>query len=98
MSAEPVSQRVTAFGSIMRNVMRFFGDSAYARRNGEPEINNFALGNPQEMPLQGFADALQKWSTPQNKDWFAYKNSEPEACAIVAQTLRRLLGMPYAEQ
>jgi aspartate aminotransferase len=97
MANDPVSQRIMAFQAIMGNVLRFMVNSPYPRLAEDPEVSNFAIGNPQEMPLPGFADALKKWSTPQNKDWFAYKNSEPEARAVVAQTLRQLLGVAFEE-
>lgn len=77
-------------------LFRFFmTDSAYARRKNEPGIGNFVLGNPQEMPLPGFTRALQRWTVPQNKDWFAYKRSVPEAQIVVAASLQKRIGMPF---
>ena len=32
---------------------------------------------------------------PQNKDWFAYKMSEPEATSVVAQTMSELTGLDW---
>ncbi len=97
MATELVSQRVATFGAIMANVLRFFVDSSYARRVGDPGICDFAIGNPHEMPLQGFVDALKRWSTPQNKDWFAYKNNEAPARAAVARSLREWRGIAFDE-
>ena len=42
---------------------------------------NFAVGNPQEMPLPGYVDALRAHLEPQSPDWFAYKLSEPKSQA-----------------
>jgi hypothetical protein len=39
---------------------------------------DFLLGNPHEMPLNGFVEALQKSVSPRDKDWYAYKMNEPE--------------------
>jgi aspartate aminotransferase len=48
--------------------------------------------------LPGFVKALQYWSEPQDKDWFAYKMSEPAARAAIAENLRRWRGVDYQEQ
>jgi aspartate aminotransferase len=47
------------------------------------------------MPLPGFVAALQRWSQPQNKDWFAYKLSEEGSRATVCETLRAWRGVPF---
>jgi aspartate aminotransferase len=47
------------------------------------------------MPLPGFVAALQRWSQPQNKDWFAYKLSEEAARETVCATLRAWRGIPF---
>jgi aspartate aminotransferase len=75
--------------------MRFFNEPAWTQMWNDPDVDNFAVGNPHEMPLEGITDALQRWSQPQNKDWFAYKLSEPESRATVAETLRELRGIPF---
>lgn len=80
----------------MASFSRFFSDSAWARRDpSDPAICDFVFGNPHEMPLQGFSQALQHWSAPQNKDWYAYKMSEPAAREIVAGSLRQRLAIPF---
>ncbi|HYY16658.1 MAG TPA: aminotransferase class I/II-fold pyridoxal phosphate-dependent enzyme, partial [Gammaproteobacteria bacterium] len=92
-----------AFSQPMRNALKsveplfrfFMTDSAYSRRKNDPGISNFVLGNPQEMPLPGFTQALQRWTVPQNKDWFAYKRNVPEAQIVVAVSLQERIGMPF---
>ena len=54
-----------------------FFEGSFASWNADPSIANFAVGNPQEMPLPGYVDALRAALTPRDKDWFAYKMSEP---------------------
>jgi aspartate aminotransferase len=71
--------------------------SAYAQRQGQPGISDFVVGNPHEMPLPGFSDALQRWSVPQHKDWFAYTFSDPSAVAVVAASLRDRYDMAFEE-
>src|SRR5205823_7507878 len=51
--------------------------------------------NPQEMPLPGFVDALRRWAAPQDKDWYAYKMSEPAARGAVAASLRDRYGLAF---
>lgn len=64
---------------------------------GDPDIADFVFGNPHEMPIPEFADALRKASQPQDKNWFAYKRSEPEATSVVAKTLRLGPGLPFED-
>jgi aspartate aminotransferase len=81
--------------TIIDPVYRFFVHSPYARHAGEPGISDFAAGNPQEMALPAFVEALQRWAVPQRPDWYAYKESEPGARAAVAAALRERRGVDY---
>jgi aspartate aminotransferase len=76
-------------------VAHFFTASTYARRAGEPGICDFAVGNPHELALPGFVEALGKYIAPQNTAWFGYKNNELAARAAVAATLRERRGLPF---
>jgi aspartate aminotransferase len=77
-------------------LMRFLSDSAYARRDTrDPAGCDFTFGNPHELPLPGVVAALQKWLAPQDKDWFAYKDNEPNSQAVVAAALRERHGLAY---
>jgi aspartate aminotransferase len=77
-------------------VKHFFFHSRYAERRGEPDIADFTFGNPHEMPLQGIVAAIRANAVPQNKDWFAYKTSEEEPQAFLAQSLGNELSLPFA--
>jgi aspartate aminotransferase len=72
-----------------------FFNGPFATLNEEPDIANFAVGNPQEMPMASYVAALTKHIEPRNKDWFAYKLSEPESQRIVADTLTKRTGMTW---
>jgi aspartate aminotransferase len=65
------------------------------KRQFEPGVANFAVGNPQEMPLPGYVDALRTALEPKDKDWFAYKLSEPPAREAVAATLTSRTGLAW---
>ena len=56
---------------------------------------DFALGNPQTMPLPGFVAALRAAVTPQDPSWYAYKTSEPAARELVCASLKTLTGLDY---
>ena len=72
----------------------FFSGPIWAR-NGQPGVDNFAVGNPQEMPLSGYVDALRAKIEPQSPDWFAYKMSEPRSQAAVARSLTERTGLSW---
>jgi aspartate aminotransferase len=74
--------------------IRFFEGPMWTKRN-EPDLANLAVGNPQEMPLPGYVDALARALPPHDKDWFAYKLSEPNSRAAVASTLQRRTGLDW---
>ena len=79
----------TLRGRMRQSVAAFidFFNGTFATLNGEPDVANFAVGNPQEMPLPGYVDALRRHVEPLDKDWFAYKLSEPASQRTVAATL-----------
>lgn len=59
---------------------------------------DFVLGNPQEMPLTGFVEALPRWTELRREDWFAYTMSVPEARAAVTRSLRERHGVPFEDE
>ena len=89
------SKRIAAVLGAMSPFLNFFQDPVVTSRMGNPGVSDFVAGNPQEMPLPEFTEALQRWSTPHDKDWFAYKMSEPGPRRIVAETLRQRFDMPF---
>ena len=89
-------ERVRASQAAMAPFNRLFERSPYGRRDvDDPENCDFVFGNPHEMPLEGFVSALQRHLTPQNKEWFAYKLSEPRSQEIVAASLSEQRGVSF---
>ena len=76
---------------------RFFTSSSWAARQGSPGISDFVAGNPQDEPPPGVVEALQRWSIPRTRDWFAYHAAVPGARDAVVQSLRDRLGMSFRE-
>lgn len=72
-----------------------FFEGPFARLNLEADVANFAVGNPQEMPLPAYVDALRRHVAPQDKDWFAYKLSEQASQRTVADTLTARTGLAW---
>ncbi|MGH8774585.1 MAG: aminotransferase class I/II-fold pyridoxal phosphate-dependent enzyme [Jiangellaceae bacterium] len=60
----------------------------------QPDVCDFAFGNPQELPLPAFTAAIRRHAEPEGKG-FAYKRSEPEPRAVVAKALREWRGLPF---
>ncbi|HKV87351.1 MAG TPA: aminotransferase class I/II-fold pyridoxal phosphate-dependent enzyme [Candidatus Dormibacteraeota bacterium] len=79
----------------LRDILWFIGESTYARRGANPEECDFCFGNPQEMPLPAVHEAITRWAAPQNKDWFAYKFSEPSAVKVAVESLKERHGMNF---
>ena len=87
----------TLRGRMRQSVAAFidFFNGTFATLNGEPDVANFAVGNPQEMPLPGYVDALRRHVEPLDKDWFAYKLSESASQRTVAATLSARTGLDW---
>lgn len=90
-----ISQRIEHLTYAMRWFLTYLQDTSYDELVNDPRTDNFALGNPQDMPLPGFVETLHRAAEPRNKDWFAYKLSEPESQEVVAAALREELGLPF---
>ena len=90
-----ISARVRAADEAFAAVKDFYFTSRYAERRSEPRICDFTFGNPHEMPLDGFVTALRERAVPHDKNWFAYKTSEEEPQAFIAQQLSRELALPF---
>jgi aspartate aminotransferase len=74
--------------------MAFF-EGPFARHNLDARFANFAVGNPQEMPLPAYVEAVRAAAVPRDKDWFAYKMSEPRSRIAVARTLSARTGLEW---
>jgi aspartate aminotransferase len=90
-----VSNRVCAAAESFAPVEQFYFHSRYAERRNEPDISDFTFGNPQEMPLPGLVEAIRSHAAPHRKDWFAYKTSEAEPQAFVAEHLSAELSLGF---
>jgi aspartate aminotransferase len=67
----------------------------FRRLTLQQDVANFAVGNPQELPLPSYVAALRDATEPRDKDWFAYKMSEAASRRTVATTLRKRTGLEW---
>lgn len=72
-----------------------FFEGSFAKLNANPEIANFAVGNPQDFPLPAYVAALGAQVEPRRRDWYAYKQSEPRSKITVARSLATRTGMDW---
>ncbi len=81
------TRRVGQIFNSVSHVIAALSNPRYERRMTDPDACDFLVGNPQEMPLEGYVSALQKQIPPKNKDWFGYKMNEEEPRRILAENL-----------
>lgn len=95
MSQTPrFAHKITELGQIESP---FFQVSArIAQLPSSPDTCDFTFGNPHDMPLPGYVAALQKWSVPNSKDYYAYVSGEDHAKKVIAKSLNDRFGRPYA--
>jgi aspartate aminotransferase len=87
-------RRTELLRQSVASFLRFF-NGAYADLNQQPNVANFAVGNPHEMAMPGYVDAIRSHLEPQDPDWFGYKASEPNSRAVVASTMSNLTGLDW---
>ncbi len=95
---EIYSETTARLLTLLEPFVRSMTDPVMVERIQQPGACDFIAGNPQEMPLPGFVQALERWSVPQNKDWFAYKFNVPEARAAIAASLWERRGIAFREE
>ncbi len=90
-----ISHRTRRLQEAMSSFMSFFTSEVFIQAGVDPEACNFMLGNPHDMPLQGFVDALARAIVPQDKDWFAYKMNEDIPRQVLAKNLSQTRGLSF---
>jgi aspartate aminotransferase len=79
--------------------LAFLNDPVVNAMMKDPEVANFAVGNPQEPPLPGMVEALiESHQQPKDKDSFAYKLNEQSSRETLAKIVGARLGIPFAPE
>ena len=89
------SARIRAADAAFAAVNRFYSSSRYAARRFDPDVCDFTFGNPHELPLPGLVTAIRERAQPLDKNWFAYKSSEEQPQAFLAEHVGRELGLAF---
>ncbi len=89
------SSRIKAADAAAAKLNHFYSSSVYGMRRFDPGICDFTFGNPHELPLPGLVSAIRERAVPHDKNWFAYKSSEEDARAFLAEHLGRELGLAF---
>ena len=92
---EHSSARIRAADRASSAVRQFYSTSRYAERRLDAGVCDFTFGNPHELPLPGLVSAIRDHAQPHDKNWFAYKTSEQEPQAFLAEHVGRELGLPF---
>ena len=98
MSDRPVSERSDRIGEAapFRMLFDFARKSGYQERRLEPGVLDFTFGDPHEMPIPEYVEALRAGGRARGDElWFAYKFSLVEAQEAAAASLRRVVDLPW---
>ena len=91
----PARARAVASIPSLLLLNSYLRNSTFSRRQHEPGICDFTLGNPHQMPQEAYVAALRDQLEPRNELWFAYKSNGVEAQQAAAASLERLLEIPF---
>ena len=91
-----ISRDIGGLLQAHERLLEFF--AWFLPRSTKEGIADFVAGNPQEMPLPAYVDALKRWTEPRDKTWFAYQMNVPAAQHAAAASLAARRGVPFAAE
>ena len=91
-----VSKRAHELASIpsFRRVEAYIREYG-SRGHGQVPGCDFTFGNPHQMPAERYVGTLRDALIPQNDQWFAYQTNGEAAREAAAESLQRLLDVPF---
>ena len=95
MAPSPISRRIQRVLELGAPLFAFFERTERLVRELGADACDFLAGNPQEMAIPEYVEALHRYTDPKDPAWFAYKTSEEVAREAAASSLRDRLGMPF---
>ena len=72
---EPSTQRMNALASSVRHPLTYFQQSGWMAHGSDADACDFAFGNPHDMAMPAYVEALREAAIPRDPAWFAYKMS-----------------------
>jgi aspartate aminotransferase len=96
MIEAPISQHLDAVQAASGRFVEFLMTSTWSKRRvAGDDICDFVVGNPHDMPLPAYVEAIRRASIPQDPGWFSYQLNEAAPRDAAAQSLRERLGIAY---
>ncbi len=90
-----LSPRIAPVIEVLQPLLGMFIEAQSLIEKAGPDLCDFMAGNPQELAMPAYVEALQKWAEPERRDWFAYVQSDPNAQQVVAAYLREQQGLEF---
>jgi aspartate aminotransferase len=75
--------------------LAWYSTSPHGSRSGRDGVIDLLFGNPHDMPIPAYVEALKRHAEPRDPAWFAYMFSDPGASAVVTAELARHTGMAW---
>ncbi|WP_374967884.1 aminotransferase class I/II-fold pyridoxal phosphate-dependent enzyme [Terrabacter sp. BE26] len=85
-------QATVPFRLLVGFLRRRAAEEAGRRDQG---VLDFTFGDPHELQMPAYVDALREAAVPEDESWFAYKQSEPAAQAAAAASLERVVPLGW---
>ncbi|MEO7664284.1 MAG: aminotransferase class I/II-fold pyridoxal phosphate-dependent enzyme [Candidatus Limnocylindrales bacterium] len=73
----------------------WYSTSPHPGRAGVAGVVDLLFGNPHDMPIPEFVEALRRHAEPGDPSWYAYMLDHPAAQAVAADHLAAHTGMPW---
>lgn len=90
-----ISKRIEELGKLFAGPAQFFVRSQELKDRFGEDACDFRAGDPQELAMPAYVEALQKGAQATTPDWFAYTQTLPEAAETAAAALREATGLAY---
>ena len=98
LTTHVISPRLLKAIEYQTPISEFYEKATYMSRKNEPGSLDFTVGDAHEIPSAEFAEALQRWSVPQNQGWYGYKGNLPESQTTVSTALKEKRGLSIAPE
>ncbi len=76
----------------------WYATSPHRTLTGDRPVIDLLFGNPHDMPIPEYVQALRRHAEPRDPSWFAYMLDHPAATEVVARDLSAHTGMPWRSE
>lgn len=77
---------------------QWYAQSPHTERAGQPGVIDLLFGNPHDMPIPTYVEALVKHTEPKDPSWYAYMLDHAAATETAAADLAEHTGMPWRSE